>query len=72
MAQSLQKYKNELEANQSTGDSPSSQVADAAAPKVGYDCPNCGEALGKEADVLPSGDVKCGYCERWFNIHSEG
>ena len=21
-------------------------------------------------DVSPKGDVKCGYCRRWFNIHS--
>ncbi|MGZ0172849.1 MAG: hypothetical protein ACKVHE_25215 [Planctomycetales bacterium] len=72
MAQSLQEMQKELAANQPEADSSPAQPADAAAPKVGYDCPNCGAALGKEADVSPSGDVKCGYCERWFNIHSDG
>lgn len=34
-----------------------------------YQCPQCGATLGENADVSPSGDVKCGYCNRWFNIH---
>lgn len=34
----------------------------------GYRCPNCGAAL-KEAEVSPSGDVKCPYCKGWWNIH---
>lgn len=42
----------------------------AAEPKVGYDCPNCGASLGEDCDVSPSGDAKCNYCKRWFNIHS--
>ena len=33
-------------------------------------CPNCGAALGEGADVSPSGDVKCTYCQRWFNVHA--
>ena len=45
---------------------------DVAPPKVGYDCPNCGGGLGDDADVSPSGDVKCSYCDRWFNIHKAG
>jgi len=32
-------------------------------------CTNCGAVLGEGADVSPSGDVKCTYCQRWFNIH---
>ena len=35
----------------------------------GYACTNCGATLQGEAEVSPSGDVKCSYCERWFNIH---
>jgi len=70
MAQTLQEMQKELAANQPASDPGSPQPDDAAKSKVGYDCPNCGAALGKEADVSPSGDVKCGYCERWFNIHS--
>lgn len=35
----------------------------------GYTCPGCGARLGDDADVSPKGDVKCGYCRQWFNIH---
>ena len=28
----------------------------------GYDCPNCG------ANIM-DGDVKCPYCQGWWNIH---
>ena len=34
-----------------------------------YKCSNCGAGVGSQADVSPSGDVKCKYCDRWFNIH---
>ena len=40
--------------------------------QVNYSCPNCGSDLGEDADVSPSGDAKCEYCKRWFNIHREG
>jgi hypothetical protein len=40
-----------------------------AAPRTGYVCPACGARLGEGADVSPRGDVKCGYCNKWFNIH---
>jgi hypothetical protein len=72
MAQSLKEMQKELSANQSEAGPSPPQPADAAKSKVGYDCPKCGAALGDAADVSPSGDVKCGYCERWFNIHSAG
>lgn len=39
------------------------------APQISYSCPNCGSDLGEKADVSPSGDAKCEYCRRWFNIH---
>ncbi len=52
-------------------------LADSGSPpaeksKVNYSCPNCGSDLGEQADVSPSGDAKCEYCKRWFNIHREG
>jgi predicted RNA-binding Zn-ribbon protein involved in translation (DUF1610 family) len=72
MAQTLQEMQKELAGNQPKRGTSSGETADTSSSKVGYDCPNCGAALGKEADVSPSGDVKCGYCERWFNIHSAG
>lgn len=36
---------------------------------AGYRCPHCGAGLGQEQEVSPSGDVKCTYCKRWWNIH---
>ncbi|HET6423700.1 MAG TPA: hypothetical protein VFG20_08465 [Planctomycetaceae bacterium] len=36
---------------------------------IGYTCPQCGATLAKDADVSPMGDVKCTFCQRWFNIH---
>lgn len=33
-----------------------------------YDCPSCGANVG-DADVSPSGDIKCSYCHEWWNIH---
>lgn len=50
-------------------DGPAEPSASSETPQVGYDCPNCGAALGDDADVSPGGDVKCVYCKRWFNIH---
>ncbi len=47
-----------------------SQSSPGPAPSVGYDCPNCRASLGEDCDVSPSGDAKCGFCKRWFNIHS--
>jgi hypothetical protein len=38
-------------------------------PPGSYDCPNCGANVG-DADVSPSGDIKCSYCDEWWNIHS--
>ena len=35
----------------------------------GYECPACGARLGEGVDVSPKGDVKCGCCKQWFNIH---
>jgi hypothetical protein len=35
----------------------------------GYVCPSCNAPIGNNADVSPHGDVKCGHCGRWFNVH---
>ncbi|MBX3442392.1 MAG: hypothetical protein KF774_08290 [Planctomyces sp.] len=40
-----------------------------AARGQGYTCPSCSAPLAPGADVSPKGDVKCGHCNRWFNIH---
>jgi hypothetical protein len=39
---------------------------------AGYVCPHCGAALGDRTEVSPSGDAKCAFCGRWFNIHRQG
>jgi len=49
---------------------PNPTGASSAAGGAGYACPACGGRLGADADVSPKGDVKCGYCRKWFNIHS--
>jgi hypothetical protein len=49
-----------------------------AAPRVstggpdGYRCPHCAAGLGSAQEVSPSGDVKCSYCNKWWNIHRSG
>lgn len=35
-----------------------------------YDCKSCGATLDRNVDVSPSGDVKCKYCNKWFNVHN--
>ena len=35
-----------------------------------YSCKSCGASLDKNVDVSPSGDVKCKYCNKWFNVSS--
>ncbi|HWL08467.1 MAG TPA: hypothetical protein VNQ76_08685 [Planctomicrobium sp.] len=37
--------------------------------REGYICLHCNAPLGRHADVSPLGDVKCGHCGKWFNIH---
>lgn len=37
-------------------------------PPAQFSCPSCGANLGN-AEVSPSGDVRCSYCKGWFNIH---
>ncbi|QDU07929.1 hypothetical protein [Gimesia aquarii] len=34
-----------------------------------YTCPKCNAPLSDNIEVSPHGDVKCGYCNSWFNIH---
>ncbi|MEM1085224.1 MAG: hypothetical protein AAGI48_14020 [Verrucomicrobiota bacterium] len=36
-----------------------------------YRCPSCGSNV-RDAEVSPSGDVKCPYCNGWWNIHRGG
>lgn len=45
---------------------------EAPGPASGYECPNCGASLGANQEVSPSGDAKCRYCNRWWNIHRPG
>ncbi len=36
----------------------------------GYKCDNCGASIGVDSDISPSGDVKCQYCNSWFNVNT--
>jgi hypothetical protein len=40
----------------------------AAAPGS-YHCSQCGAPLADQSSVSPMGDVKCSFCNAWFNIH---
>ena len=31
-------------------------------------CDNCGAKCTNAADISPSGDLKCAYCNTWFNV----
>ena len=35
-----------------------------------YQCPSCGANV-QDAEVSPSGDVKCPYCKGWWNVHGK-
>jgi uncharacterized Zn finger protein (UPF0148 family) len=35
-----------------------------------YVCPHCAAPLQGKVDVSPSGDVKCPFCNSWFNVHN--
>jgi hypothetical protein len=48
---------------------PSPPTASAQPETGGYVCPHCGAPLADKADVSPLGDVKCPFCNTWFNIH---
>ena len=36
-----------------------------------YVCPHCAAPLQDKANVSPSGDVKCAFCNSWFNVHGK-
>lgn len=31
-------------------------------------CDNCGANCTNASDISPSGDLKCAYCDSWFNV----
>ncbi len=43
--------------------------ASVSAKQGSYTCPNCNAPLSGQFEVSPHGDVKCGHCNGWFNIH---
>lgn len=58
-----------LESGEAPGTPMDPPGGDTPGPTAGYRCPNCGAQLGPDQEVSPSGDAKCGYCKRWWNIH---
>lgn len=41
------------------------------AGNMNYTCPRCSAPLSNKADVSPHGDVKCSFCNGWFNVHGK-
>ncbi|MCF7974246.1 MAG: hypothetical protein K9N55_10555 [Phycisphaerae bacterium] len=35
-----------------------------------YKCTNCGAGIGVDSDISPSGDIKCQFCNSWFNVNT--
>lgn len=50
--------------------SPDRSAGPGARAGLDLKCDHCGATLGAEADISPSGDVRCGYCQRWFNVRA--
>jgi len=44
---------------------------DASSRPGSYSCHRCGAPMDPGTEVSPRGDVKCRYCNSWFNIHEE-
>ncbi|MEZ5973608.1 MAG: hypothetical protein R3E96_01835 [Planctomycetota bacterium] len=38
-------------------------------PSAGDRCPNCQAPLTADLAVSPHGDVRCGHCNQWYNVH---
>ncbi|MCH2044866.1 MAG: hypothetical protein MK212_12175 [Saprospiraceae bacterium] len=36
-----------------------------------YDCPHCKGHIDKLNDISPSGDTKCTFCNKWFNVYQQ-
>jgi hypothetical protein len=54
------------------GDEGSSEPAPSApADPLKLSCPRCGATVSDGAEVSPHGDVKCSYCQSWFNVHAK-
>jgi hypothetical protein len=41
------------------------------AGELNYTCPKCSAPLTDGAEVSPHGDVKCTFCNGWYNIHGK-
>ncbi|MBN2579351.1 MAG: hypothetical protein JXB10_10200 [Pirellulales bacterium] len=55
-----------------SGNNATSEGAAAGSPQpLRLGCPRCGAALSDGAEVSPHGDVKCSYCQSWFNVHQK-
>lgn len=49
-------------------ETPASGTSSSVPPVVRQQCPNCAAPRG-EAEISPSGDVKCEHCDAWYNIY---
>jgi DNA-directed RNA polymerase subunit RPC12/RpoP len=47
----------------------SERVEKEKATRDAYQCTACGARIQDASAVSPSGDVRCAYCNAWFNVH---
>ena len=40
------------------------------AKPLDFKCEHCGATQEGPMDVSPSGDVRCAYCDKWFNVQA--
>jgi hypothetical protein len=38
---------------------------------LNYTCPQCSAPLSNGVEVSPHGDVRCSFCNSWYNIHGK-
>lgn len=41
----------------------------AAPQQKSYDCPHCKGHIEDVKDISPSGDTRCSFCDKWFNVY---
>jgi hypothetical protein len=69
--QAIRGRPNELEPGSARGTGPTTTAP--RSPEVGrpperLSCPRCAAPLRDDAEISPSGDVKCPHCRSWFNV----
>ncbi len=53
------------------GDEQSTRITNMKKPNKHYiktSCDHCGAKCIDSSDISPSGDLRCSYCNQWFNV----